>query len=111
VHVTFHVSGDIMQLDYDDGLRSANLPAHGSATTVVHGRFPPLRMFSGKTAVDSEVRGRTIYRWEGRNVSFDPPYDWRFVSETVFAQHPGRTSAEAVPDDTSMLHCSTSEED
>jgi hypothetical protein len=111
VHVTFHLNGDVMQVDYDDGLRSAHLPAHGAVTTVVHGRFPPLRMFLGATAVDSDVRGRTIYRWEGRNVSLDPPHDWMFVSKTFAAQHPGRTSAEAVPDDPSMLHCSTSEED
>lgn len=111
VHVTFHVNGDVMQLDYDDGLRSAKVPAHGAVTTVVHGSFPPLRMFSGVTAVDSDVRGRTVYRWEGRHVSFDPPHDWRFVSKAFAAQHPGRTNAEAVPDDPSMLRCSTSEED
>jgi len=108
VHVTFHVDGDVMQLDYDGGRRSAHVPAHGAVTTVVHGRFPPLRMFSGETAVDSDVRGRTIYRWEGRNVSFDPPFDWRFVSRTFAEQHPGSTNAETVPDDPSMLNCSTS---
>jgi hypothetical protein len=68
-------------------------------------------MFSGRTAVDSHVRGRTIYRWEGRYVSFDPPYDWRFVSKTFAARHPSRSSAETVPDDPSVLRCSTSEED
>jgi hypothetical protein len=104
VWVKFYLRDDVNE--YEAGVVTARVPAHGYGTAVVHERFPPNGRFGDPTAEDANVEGLTVYRSMGPHLNFDPPQDWRFVTTTFAEKHPARISIETVPFDPWILHCS-----
>ena len=77
----------------------------------MHAPFPAPSYNAYEEGGNVTVEGRTIYRWVGPKVNYDPPNDWRFVSKEFAEMHPNRISEESVPDDPSILNCSIYHED
>ena len=74
-------------------------------------RYPEHAYNAADFGADLTVEGRTVYRWMGPHLNFNPPKDWRFVTKKFAEKHPNRVHKETVPDDPSILHCSIWKDD